>query len=663
MKYRWSTAGRGRNLGLWPLLLLLVLVPTACVLWLMNAAVQNVGLAARQRLAEAYRGHLAMARDRLESSLREKVDLLERLGRETPASAAFAKCAGLKLADSVVCYTADGRPAYPAALPIRGSEPGDWEPAWAAANRLEYVQDDPHKAASAYAAIAEKTSDNNLAAQALQAQARCLAQAGRPEEAIRVLTDVLGRQKYRQAADRQGRLISADAALRALQLMGGPSHAGFRQTADRLKRRLSDYDTPGLAAAQRRFLMKEVQSLLPEGVRFPTLAAEDLAERFLDSDPSPPQRRDLRGGGLHAAGLPDLWLLSCRDGRMVALFRTASILRHLRSVMEEGTLPPGVSVALCPPGAEPSAEPVVDSLAAGGHLPDWRLTLALEDRTLVDSTAEAQVVAYLWTGVLVIAATSILAALIARAFGRQLRLTRLKNDLVATVSHELKTPLASMRVLVDTLLDAEQFDSRQTREYLQLVAKENLRLSRLIDNFLAFSRMERNRHAFEFEEITAAEVANDAAEAVRERFAAPGCRFEWEIAPHLPAILADRDALTTAILNLLDNAYKYSRDEKQIALKVYAKDRQVCFEVSDNGVGLSRAASRRVFKPFYQVDGQLSRSGGGCGLGLSIVWFIATEHGGTVRVASRPGHGSSFTLSIPSAAARSRSSTEAAGVR
>ena len=127
-------------------------------------------------------------------------------------------------------------------------------------------------------------------------------------------------------------------------------------------------------------------------------------------------------------------------------------------------------------------------------------------------------------------------------FRRQMRLTRLKNDLVATVSHELKTPLASIRLLVDTLLSgtcgagvspasaagtaAPQNDPQRVREYLELIAKENARLSRLIDNFLTFSRMERNKRAFSFSPIEPAAIVASAADAVRERFEQSGCRFE-----------------------------------------------------------------------------------------------------------------------------------------
>jgi signal transduction histidine kinase len=223
----------------------------------------------------------------------------------------------------------------------------------------------------------------------------------------------------------------------------------------------------------------------------------------------------------------------------------------------------------------------------------------------------------------------------------------LKNDLVANVSHELKTPLASIRLLVDTLLDQSEWDRRQVHEYLQLMAKENDRLTRLIDNFLAFSRMERNKHAFEFAEVDVAEVIRQSVELAQERLHAANGDVAVDIETDLPPVRADADALVTVLLNLLDNACKYSPGKARIAVRAFADNGSVGIDIRDQGVGLSRAASRKVFKRFYQVDRRVSRETGGVGLGLSIVQFIVAAHGGSIRVRSQPGHGSTFTVMLP----------------
>ena len=121
---------------------------------------------------------------------------------------------------------------------------------------------------------------------------------------------------------------------------------------------------------------------------------------------------------------------------------------------------------------------------------------------------------------------------------------------------------------------------------------------------------------------------------------------------------AGLSAIATVLLNLLDNAYKYSKPPRHISLRAARRDGRLCLSVSDDGIGLSRGAQRRVFQRFYQVDSSLSRSVGGCGLGLSIVKFIVDAHGGTVGVSSRLGQGSTFTVLLPGLRAGDKRQTD-----
>jgi signal transduction histidine kinase len=655
---RTTSSSTGRDKGLWPVLLLLlvvVLVPTAGVLWFMNKAVENERFVVRQKLAEAYRGHLSVVAERLDNYWKQKTDTLDSIPQDIPGSAIFARCIRGGLADSVICYDGRGRLIYPAPPLIPKTKPYEHEAAWNHAGRLER-QKEFVAAAAAYEAIANSAKDRDVAARALQAQARCFLQAGQADAAIKLVTQSLDQDRYRQAADPQGRLIVADAELMVLELLGRPKDPRFLPAAERLKNRLLDYGNPALGAAQRRFLMKRLQGLpLPPDLKqIPTLDAEDLAARYVESHPSPSKDPAVR-----PTDLPGVWQLVTPSGRIVALFHEERLLSGMRAFLGTLDSPTDVTVALVRPDEQPRGEPVFHSLAAGPRLPGWRLTLALKDQALFESAAHEQIAAYLWIGGLIIAAICGATLLMGRAVRRQMRLARLRNDLVATVTHELKTPLSSIRLLVDTLLDEERSDPQKVREYLQLVAKENTRLSHLIDNFLAFSRMERNKRALDFREVQVEDVVNAALEAVRERFSAPGCRLEVRVAAGLPPVFADSDALVTVILNLLDNAYKYSGAEKQIVLRAYAENGAICLKVEDNGIGLSQRDTKKVFKRFYQVDRRLSRSSGGVGLGLSIVEFIVAAHGGKVRVASRLGHGSTFTVAIPCAAAKSPAQEEA----
>ncbi|NQT03962.1 MAG: GHKL domain-containing protein [Planctomycetes bacterium] len=283
----------------------------------------------------------------------------------------------------------------------------------------------------------------------------------------------------------------------------------------------------------------------------------------------------------------------------------------------------------------------------GKLFPSWHVEIHFKDIDIFETTADKQKVIYVWTGILAIAVMFAAGLLATRVVGKQIRINKLKNDFIATVSHELKTPLASMRVLVDTLLEGSYRDQQQVTEYLQLVSKENERLTGLIDNFLTFSRMERNKQAFAMFNTSPFSIARDAAEAVKTKFSMGQCKFEVNIQEDLPEVSADRNAMVTVLINLLDNAYKYSYDNKQIELRVSPEDSMVCFYVSDKGRGMSRRSVRKIFNRFYQADRSLSRYAEGCGLGLSIAKFIVDAHKGTIFVESKVGKGSTFTVKLP----------------
>jgi signal transduction histidine kinase len=229
---------------------------------------------------------------------------------------------------------------------------------------------------------------------------------------------------------------------------------------------------------------------------------------------------------------------------------------------------------------------------------------------------------------------------------RQLHLARLKTDLTAAVSHELRAPLAAARVLVDGLLADETFDPVKAREYLQLIAGEHARLSRVVENFLTFARLERSQERFVLAPASPAAIVEASVAAIRERTPA-NCDLRVEAPRDLPPIMADADALETALINLLDNAFKFTPERKQIVVSARAGEGRVTFAVQDNGIGIPAREQRRIFRRFYRVDQRLARETSGVGLGLSIVSLIVRAHGGDIDVQSEPGAGSIFVVRIP----------------
>jgi signal transduction histidine kinase len=634
----------GRRRELWLALLALaatVLVPTALVLWFMGSAMRNARAAVRVQLNEAYQEEAFAASRQVEAHWAGRIAALDAAAHQ-PASRIFASC--VSLADSAVVY--DGaRIAYP--VREETAEPAaDLGPEWAAAGRLEFEMNQPEAAAAAYAQIASESKVPRIRALALLAQARCLIRSGRKREAMAALSTLLRNTEYRAVRDLSGRMIVPNAMLMALlgSDASSPEHAAL---AKQLAGRLSDYNEPAMPSSQRLFLMESLppENRTPEIERY--IAAEELAAQYAEVSEPPPTPSSLT-----PTAIAGVWQLGAADGRLVALYRQERVLQEsLAAALPEAKTNSRMLLRLFGPGgaagASPTEIPVVNISAAENVLPGWTLAGFLSGPDPFAEAARREHALYLWTGVVGILLIFALALAITLHLARQMRLTRLKNDLIATVSHELKTPLSSMRVLVDTLLEGRCADRQQEQEYLRLIAGENQRLTRLIDNFLNFSRMERNRHALVFAEVKPAEIVRAAAESVRERFNAPHCRLELDLPPALPAIIADRDALVTVMLNLLDNAWKYSGEEKEVSVRARAGDGELILTVQDNGIGLSPRQMRRIFEPFYQADRSLSRRGGGCGLGLSIVRFIVRAHGGEVEVASAPGKGSTFTVRLP----------------
>jgi len=636
-----------RNTGygqrLWPVFALLVAVvvlPTAGVLWFMNQAMRNEQFAVRQRLMEAYRAQLQSAAGRVRSEWDKKLARITTTQKQVPAPEAFAELVKTGAFSSAHFYE-KGTLIYPdaTATPVLTGEPRT--ALWLEARRLEYEKNDPGAAGEIYRKIILQSSGDRESALALMAEARCLNKSGRLQQAIELLHRTFGSGRYFKTGDPQGRLIHPNALLFALELMKEPSHALFSTTAGLLAGRLNDYRPPVIPSSQRRFLVQRLQSLWPDCPSFPTQVAEEMAAEFTK------ERMDRLGQGLlQSSSIKGVWAYQTQDGSLVALFKKDQLLEFMRTAAVSEASVPGIRFFVLAPGESGTA---FMAEAIGDALPSWRLAMNLEGPDPFQSASSQRITTYIWIGLLMTAGVVLLALLLAGYLKRQIRLTRLKNDLIANVSHELKTPLASMRLLVDTLRDGHTQDSQLVQEYLELISKENARLSSVIEEFLTFSRMERNKTKFDRSTLKTEDIIKAALELVGERLQAPGCQLNLELETDLPDIVGDRDALVAVLVNLLDNALKYSGDEKRIRLRGFSANGRVCLEVQDNGIGFPRSAAKRIFERFYQVDRTLSRRAGGCGLGLSIVKFIVDAHNGSITAKSQPGNGSTFTVQLPAA--------------
>ncbi len=235
-----------------------------------------------------------------------------------------------------------------------------------------------------------------------------------------------------------------------------------------------------------------------------------------------------------------------------------------------------------------------------------------------------------------------------RALYREAQLSRMKTDFVSLVSHELRTPLTSIRMFIETLALGRLKDPAQMQEVLTLLTRETERLSNFIERVLDWARIESGRKEYQRSPVSVADVVEAAVAAFRAQRLEGGMDLKVEVAEGLPQLDVDKDAVAGALLNLLQNAYKYSGPEdRRIRLTARAGGKWVDLSVEDNGVGIGPKDRKRVFERFYRVDNLLTRKTEGSGLGLAIARRIIEAHGGRIGVQSEPGKGSRFTIHLP----------------
>jgi signal transduction histidine kinase len=249
-----------------------------------------------------------------------------------------------------------------------------------------------------------------------------------------------------------------------------------------------------------------------------------------------------------------------------------------------------------------------------------------------------------------------------RSVSKELAVARIKSDFVSNVSHELRTPLSLIQLYAETLELGRIKTEEKKEEYYRIIRKESERLSALINNILDFSRIEAGRKEYDFRETDLGELVRNTLEAYRYQIEEQGFAFEQRIDPLIPAVRVDREAIARSLVNLLNNALKYSAEDKFLGVTLHQAEGVVKLEVLDHGIGIARSEQAKIFEKFYRVGDPLVHDTKGSGLGLSLVRHIARAHGGEVEVESAPGRGSRFTLSLPlPTAPRPSSAADTAG--
>jgi signal transduction histidine kinase len=236
--------------------------------------------------------------------------------------------------------------------------------------------------------------------------------------------------------------------------------------------------------------------------------------------------------------------------------------------------------------------------------------------------------------------------LMVRTLKTELAMAQIKSDFVSTVSHEFRSPLAGINQLGEMLRDGRVENPGRRQEYYDMIVSETQRLRRLVENILDFSRMEDGRKHYRFERLDCADWLRELAQDFQDEVAGRGFAIETTIPKQLPEIIADRETLTTAVHNLLDNVVKYSRDWSTVHLEASTDGERLSISIRDRGVGIQAADRPHIFEKFYRGHGEYTAQVKGVGLGLNLVQHIVSAHGGTVDFQSKEGEGTTFTIHL-----------------
>ncbi len=278
---------------------------------------------------------------------------------------------------------------------------------------------------------------------------------------------------------------------------------------------------------------------------------------------------------------------------------------------------------------------------------NWAFELVLLEPGLQPALGRSRYGLYLWS--LILVASALLGGIIytVRSVVQEARLSRLKTDFVSSVSHDLRTPLTSIRMFSETLRAGRYESDEERHEFLQIIIEESERLSRLTERILDFSRMEAGKKSYRKSPTDISCLAQHALKAMQPAIDAASFEVDVQVQDGLPRVPVDRDAMVEVLINLYSNAIKYSPESNWMGVLITGDGHEVRIAVRDTGIGIRKVDHQRIFEKFFRVDNRRASEVGGSGIGLSLVKHIVDNHGGAIEVDSTPGRGSTFTIRLP----------------
>lgn len=536
-----------------------------------------------------------------------------------------------------------------------------FHPLWQEAVRAELTLHDPARAAALYARLALEARGLALEGEAQFARGRALLAAGRMEDAREVLVRVLA--DFGPLRDGQGFQLGhlAQLKLHEITLRNDPASGAAALQAfveERLAERWTIGQGAEAALGLRALEMLEDRPEQRDWVRSRRGQLETKAEHLFWAERLYEGIKQLTGAGssLPAARnefawrvVDDLAWTTLRWGDDLYLFALdlSSALSAVDVVLAQmSASDPMLEVRLVPPGQQSPGDLLARRTLAP-YLPGWDVQVlphdpeAIADEQFRRRTRRVAVV------LLAVAMISFGAVLTVRLVRRDLEIARLKSDFAANVSHELRSPITQIRLKGESLQLGLAEDETDRQDHYDAIVRESERLSRLVDNILDFAAIERGVKRYAFRPADLAETVLTAVQAVRWSMEARDMDIEVELAPNLPLVVHDPDAVCQVLHNLVSNAAKYGRSGGWIGIRAVASPGEVLVQVADRGMGIRAEDLPRIFEQYFRSADPEARRQKGTGLGLTIVRYIMEAHGGLVQVTSEPGRGTTFTLRFP----------------
>jgi signal transduction histidine kinase len=306
--------------------------------------------------------------------------------------------------------------------------------------------------------------------------------------------------------------------------------------------------------------------------------------------------------------------------------------RDDKTIMETGDLPSG---------------PVIAAINFKGGFPPWSVEIYQQSPDLFDTVLISPRGIYFYMFFLLAGILIFGLIMTNRIVAHELELSKMKSDFVSTISHEFKSPLSSIRQLSEMLQSGRVPSEDYRQKYYDVLVEQSERLSLLIDNILDFAKLEEGRKNFDFQMMDIGPRLQEIVSIIQDQVRHNDFVIKVEIEKPLPAIKADRESITQAITNLIDNAIKYSGEARNLIVRAFVENKYLNITVKDFGIGIKKEEIDKIFERFYRGGDELTRTVKGSGLGLTLVKQIVEAHHGKVLVESEPGHGSTFSIRLP----------------